>query len=808
MIKISVKIFKLIILLLVISSISIYLILRSSLATLEGDIYAHVRNAVEIDRDKNGVPTIRAQTREDLSFGLGYLHAQERLFQMDLLRRNSAGELAEMFGAVALPHDKKIRVHQFRARAEQYVRNIAPEYAEVLNQYTKGVNQGIADLASRPFEYWLLNKTPSKWRPADSLLVLYSMYIDLQHEDGAREKLLGRLKQNLMPDVFQFLTPKGSQWDASIDGSKYTHVDIPNNKLELTPILQTLSHQAFQDKATDDALFIDAHEALKGSNNWAVSGALTASGSAIVADDMHLGIGVPNIWYRASLRFDKEGVPVAVDGVTLPGVPVTVVGSNHKVAWGFTNSYGDWNDLITLKLDESGTQYLTPDGFTPFDVNTETILINDQSPIQIEIKKTMWGPVIGANQHGELIAMRWVAHDKEGVNFDLLDLEHADSIEDAITIANGAGIPAQNMVVGDADGNIAWTIAGAIPQKSKTSLTAVEQWQHPQDWSTGEFKWLGYLPENAYPVIKNPKQQRIWTANSRVVGGDMYAQIGNGGYALGARSQQIRNRLMAKKQFTEKDLFAIQNDTKADFLVRWHQLLNDQILTPEFVKKYQLESVKSALMAWQQQAAVDSVGYLFVRQFRIEVRTQLFADLQQQLFDAQPTNKINLRLIRHQLEVPMWQMITQQPRHLLPQQYPDWGTFLQQMVINTETQLLTQFGDLKSATWGNYNTTKIQHPLSKAIPALSGLLDMPNQAASGDSYMPKVQGRSFGASQRMVVTPGQEHNGIMQMPVGQALHPLSPYFGAGHDDWLNEQPTPLLPTETKYKMRLIPKTAI
>lgn len=799
--KIIINILKLIITLLIVVAVSIYFTLNNSLATLNGEIFAATQQPVEVSRDAAGIPTIRSQSREDLSFALGYLHAQERLFQMDLLRRNSAGELSELFGPLALTHDKRIRVHQFRVRAEKYVNHLAPHHKTILTQYTAGINQGMSELGAKPLEYWLLNKTPQPWREADSLLVLYSMYIDLQYEDGDRERLLGHLNRNLMPDVFQFLTPEGSRWDAAIDDTQFSPPKLPNNTISLAPLLNDISavNDISAEKSSDFSLFDHPHEALKGSNNWVVSGEITPHNSAIVADDMHLGLGVPNIWYRASFRYGDDEQQVAADGVTLPGVPAIVVGSNRHIAWGFTNSYGDWNDVIRLTLDESGQQYLTPDGFRHFDVETETILVGGQKPERIEIKRTIWGPVIGQDHDGSLIALRWVAHDPEGINFDLLDMEQATNLNQAIKVANGAGIPAQNIVIGDQNGDIAWTIAGVIPNK-----TGQVNWQLPQNWGKGHAEWQGYLDESLYPSVINPKQQRIWTANSRVVGGEMYAKIGNGGYALGARSTQIKRRLFEKQSLTEMDLFAIQNDHKAEFLAPWQNFLLTEVMTDSFVDTYDLGELKQLIENWGEAAAIDSVGYLFVREFRLAIRDALFAGLQNELNVASHKSKASLHLIRHQLEIPMWQLVNEQPPHLKPSSYPSWQSFLQQMVVNTREQLVVNYGDLSQATWGAYNTATIQHPLAKAIPALSWLLDMTPAPAAGDSYMPRVQGKSFGASQRMVVAPGQEEQGIMQMPAGQASHPLSPYFGIGHQAWLEGKPTPFLPGPEKYKLTFIP----
>ena len=703
---------------------------------------------------------------------------------------------------MAVNYDKKIRVHQFRKRATKYLENLSKRQLNILYSYTAGVNQGVNDLSAKPFEYWLLNKPTVVWRPEDSLLVLYSMYIDLQYEDGKRERVLGQLQANLMPDVFAFLTPKGSKWDAALDNTNYSPPPIPDNGFELAPVLNLLSSAPNQFK-----LFDSDHEANVGSNNWAVSGDVSTTGSAIVADDMHLGLGVPNIWYRASFRYQEDGKKIRVDGVTLPGTPAMVVGSNHHVAWGFTNSYGDWNDVVRLKLNDKGDKYMTPNGFQSFDVETEVILVSGQPAQEVEIKKTIWGPVIGRDHDGTYLALRWVAHDKEGINFNMLQLELSEDIEQSMDIAARSGIPAQNMVTGDKFGNIGWTIAGAIPRKFGASNSTRLGWSIPQDWSKGQLGWNGYLEPDEYPRVTNPKQDRVWTANSRVVGGRDLELIGNGGYALGARSQQIRDSLQSKSTFSEQDLLNIQNDDRAIFLTRWHQFLLDDVLNYDFVQAEDLSDLMLHLQNWQQRASVDSVGYLFVRTFRLNIRNALFAKLEESIQSNAMLSDVSfsLRPIRHQLEIPMWQMINEQPEHLLPEPYQSWPTFFQQMVRQTLEELTTKYGTLDEATWGAHNTLKIQHPMSKAIPALGWLLDMSAAQASGDSYMPRVQGRGFGASQRLVVSPGFEQNGILHMPSGQSGHPLSPYYGTGHKDWIEGISSPLLPGVTKHKLFFVPQ---
>lgn len=789
-----------ILLLFIIAATGVYWFLSQSLPKLNGTVSASVTNKVTATRDEQGTAQLTGKSRADVSYALGFLHGQERFFQMDLLRRNSAGELAELFGKLALGHDRNIRVHQFRKRVERYLKALTPQQQEILKQYTLGVNHGLSQLGAKPFEYALLQVTPARWQPEDSLLVMYSMYMDLQQQYGGREATLGLLNDLLPADMYSFITPEGSIWDAALDNSSYSENPIPHSAFSnATKLAKALDIKEFN-------LFPDPQEGFKGSNNWAVSGQVSTTGSAIVADDMHLGIGVPNIWFRTSMRYQHQGGEIKLDGVSLPGAPAIVVGTNHQVAWGFTNSYGDWSDLIKLVVNEDATKYLTPEGYKPFVHEQELIAVKNQASVTEPIQLTQWGPVIGKDHNGNLIAMRWVAHDREGLNFNLLNMEQTQDVSEAIAIAHTAGIPAQNIVLGDKQGNIAWTIAGAIPKKFGLDNTGSFGWAIPHDWSNGKIGWSGYLNSEDYPVILNPENHRIWTGNSRVVGAQNYQKVGNGGYALGARSQQIRDNLMNTKQFSEQDLLDIQNDDRAVFLSRWQTFLNNRVFTDNFVTANNYQELKSHLAQWQARAAIDSVGYLYVRQFRINFRDRLFEPLETLIKqNSKQALRARISTIRAQIETPMWQLINEQPNHLIPEGYKTWQAFSEQIAIETHEQLIKDFGSISAATWGAHNTTKIQHPLSKAIPALSWLLDMPSEPVHGDTYMPRVQGKDFGSSQRMVISPGHEQQAIFHVPSSQSGHPLSPYYGKGHNDWVKGVPSALLPGVEKYKLEFLPK---
>ncbi len=761
----------------------LYSRINSALPQLDGKATLFgLEETTVVERDENGIATIKANNRNDAAMALGFVHAQERFFQMDLLRRNSAGELSSLFGEIAIERDKEIRIHRFRERARAMVEKLAQTELAMLKAYTRGVNQGLSRLRVSPFEYNLLRQTPVEWREEDTVLAVYSMYLDLQYADGSRELSLDVMNKALPPEWFAFFNPKGSRWDAAIDGTSYAPSPLPT---ELPEGLSAHSSSAYIPLENPD---------FYGSNNWAVAGEISSTGSAIVANDMHLGIRVPNTWYRASIEYQQDGETVKITGATLPGTPNVVVGSNGNIAWGFTNSYGDWSDVIVLKTNEDQSQYLTPEGFVAFDMRNQIIAVKGQEAIEFQVQDTIWGPVIGKNAGGELLAYRWVAHDENAVNLSHTKLETAKTVEQAFEIAASSGIPAQNMMVGDKQGNIGWTIMGPIPRKVGNIG------ELPSDWSTGENTWDGYLTAEEYPKVYAPKDNRLWTGNSRVVGEALYEHIGNGGYALGARSQQIQQRLFEQDRFSEKELLKIALDTEAIFLKRWQQLLLSQVLTEQALKdKAEWHEVKAFVDVPTLYANVDSVGYRIVKNFRAAVKDKVFEQLNSYL-TAYDEN-FDPKTIRSQMEVPLWQLIQSQPNEFLP----NGGSWHEVFVKSLQTALtdMTEDQTLEEATWGQENAAKINHPLSSAIPIFGQYLNMPTDPLPGDTFMPRVDGAGFGASERMIVSPGHEESGIFHMPTSQAGHPWSPYFGKGHSDWVEGRPSPFLPGETKYKLTLL-----
>ncbi|MEO8012364.1 MAG: penicillin acylase family protein, partial [Dokdonella sp.] len=542
---------------------SAWLALRGSLPALDGTVAnAALGDAVALDRDVLGTVTLTGANREDVTWVLGYVHAQERFFEMDLMRRSAAGELAELFGANALPIDRKARVHRMRARAQATLAIAQPGQLALIERYRDGVNAGLAALSVRPLAYLLTRSEPVAWRNEDTLLIAQAMYFSLNDASNRRELGFSYMKAALPDSAWRFLSASGGAWDAPLSGPPMRWPDPPTaDELDLS--------------ALDPALLRGTESPsglVPGSNSFAVGGALTG-GAALLANDMHLELRVPSIWFRARLVYPnprRPGENVDVNGASLPGTPLIIAGSNRHVAWGFTNSYGDFTDWVRVLPDpDDADRYRTAQGSEAIVVHEEILASRGGDSETLSVRETRWGPIVAKDHDGVALALAWTAHREDAVNLDLLDFERAEAADEGVAIAHRAGMPAQNLLVVDRFGNIAWTIAGRMPKREGRYDAAL-----PAEWSEAGMGWNGWIDSNDYPLLSNPPWQRVWTANARLVDeGAALDRLGDGGYDLGARQGQIRDALQAREQFDVSDMLDIQLDDRALFLDRWRILL-------------------------------------------------------------------------------------------------------------------------------------------------------------------------------------------------------------------------------------------
>ncbi len=788
--------------------------LRLSLPRLSGTVHVPRIENIEalIERDDQGHVTVRARSRNDAARALGYAHAQDRFFQMDLLRRAGSGRLSALLGPAMLAQDRKARIFRGHALAAQALPLLAPNDRAALLAYTEGVNAALDAMAVPPPEYLLLRAAPEPWQPEDSLVLNLTFSFLLQDPEARNDLERTLLRDALGPVAYRFFHPSGSHLDATLDHHVEPESPLPapaDFTAPMPPPAAALN--AISAPPPHHAPDLPGAEPfVPGSNAWAVSGAFTESGAALVADDMHLLISVPGIWYRAVIRWtDDLGHERLLAGVTVPGAPTLITGSNGHVAWGFTNSMLDTSDLIELRLDpDHPDHYLTPDGWRPFTVHDEPILVAHSAPGSFRVTNTVWGPVLGSSPSGHLHAVAWAMARPEALVAHSSALENATNVTQAIAAAHAAARPVQNFVVGDRSGAIGWTLIGILPDRGSGTGEFAE------DWSQPGAPWRGLLPPSKRPVVLNPPHGRIWTANQRILGASAYLALGNGGWDLGARAARIRDDLMALSRATPADMLAIQLDDSIPMLRPWHQRLLDALRSiaassPSNAPAWNVAIAR--LRDWDGRASADSLALPVVARFRRHALHLLHEPVAWAVGQA-PRNPgpEDVHVYFHyqfrpgpHAERVAERLLKDRPAHLLNPRWPSYDALLAEAARRA---ILGPSNSIPPTLrpWGDINRTAIRHRLSPALPSwLSRWLDMPPQPQPGFHYgLPRVAGPDFGASQRFGIEPGREPDAYLHTPAGQSGHFLSPFYRNSQPDWLRGRPTPLLGNPPVHRLVL------
>ena len=367
-------------------------------------------------------------------------------------------------------------------------------------------------------------------------------------------------------------------------------------------------------------------------------------------------------------------------------------------------------------------------------------------------------------------------------------------------MAQRGGIPAQNFVVADAEGRIGWTLIGMLPRRfGQDGLL-------PSSWADGERGWNGWLEPEEYPRVVDPESGRIWTANNRVVGEAGLRLIGRGGCDLGARAGQIRDRLLSLERATVEDMLALQLDDRALFLERWRELLLRTLTPAALADRPERAELRQVVeQGWTGHASVDSAGYRMVRAFRSFLAEQVFGAITARLLEKADDRFYFLGAV-NQWEGPLWRLVTERPQHLLDPRHANWDEQFLAAADAVSDHFVERYGPGAGASEPGASATPCawRHPISDALPRLSGWLDMEPRSLPGDANMPRVQSPGFGASERFVVSPGREEQGFFHMPGGQCGHPLSPFYRAGHEAWVAGEPTPFLPGPPVHRLTLRP----
>lgn len=533
---------------------------RRSFPQVEGELqFPGLDAEVNIYRDEYGIPHIYASTLHDLFFAQGYVHAQDRFWQMDFWRHIGAGRLSEMFGADQVETDAFLRTMGWGRIAEQELAESSPEAVAILTAYAEGVNAYLADHsgAAISLEYAILglltpDYEPEPWTPVHTLTWAKAMAWDLRGNiDAEIERAI--LMKTLSPEQLADLYPAyPADHPVIVENFPIARSGAPDSSaLAGMPAALTEStlRAAAQALARLDPVLGRAGTGI-GSNSWAVSGKLTESGMPLLANDPHLGIQMPSIWYQVGLHCQpkSEACPYEVAGFSFAGVPGVVIGHNDRIAWGFTNNGPDVMDLYIERVNpENPDQYEVNGQWVDFEVRTETIQVGGGEPVEVTVRSTRHGPVIsdvyGLEEFGEqaglenlpenfVIAMRWTALEPHHIFDAIWGFNKAQNWEEFRQAARSFTVPAQNLLYADVDGNIAYQMPGQVPiRRNGDGSLPVPGW-------TDDYEWVGYIPFDELPFVLNPEAGYIVTANNQSVPRD-YSYTVTTDWDYGFRADRI-----------------------------------------------------------------------------------------------------------------------------------------------------------------------------------------------------------------------------------------------------------------------------
>ena len=769
---------------------------RGGLPNLDGEARVPGLTApAEILRDERGIVTIRAANLTDARFALGYVHAQDRLGQLEMLRRVVEGRLAEAVGRRALSFDKLMLSLDLAGQAERSLPALLPETREALDAYARGINAYLAQHEGPwPPEFYLFGTEPEPWRPAASLMWGKLKALQLS-TNWTQEERYARLATALSPEQLRVLFP-----------------DLPAESATTLTEIGRAWRESGRAGGPAESWLAALPEELRNpgaSNAWVLSGDKTDSGKPLLASDPHLGLTSPGIWYPVRIETPED----VLAGVSSPGVPFLVMGHNGHIAWGMTTPYTDTQDLVREKIDpDDPERYLTPSGSEPFETRTVRIPLGDDEFEEVVLRRTRFGPVVSDTSNSsiatldrvapagdEVLSLAWTALQEGDTSADaLLLLNRARNWDDFVAAMSRLKAPQQNVFYADVDGNIGFYTPGLSPiREGHDGLTPVEGW-------TRERIWSGFVPFEKMPHALNPADGLLVNANNRLVGPDYPYQLA----ALWPpphRAERILETLGQDTQHGIDAMTALQLDARSSMA---RELL--PYLLDASVEDAEAEEALRRLADWDGTMAADATEPLLFSAWLRQINLALFADELGTV--AEDFHHWNARAILRVLrEAPGW--CDRQDTPAAESCAAVLGTALSNAIQLIEARGGDSWQEL---TWGDFHKARFPHQVFRHVPIISNLL-AEELSTDGDFYTVSrgtpvfaEKGRLFehvhGANLRAVYDLSDLDNSRFMVAPGVSGHPLSPYRHSLAEAWSDGVYTKLVgPGESPaHRLRLLP----
>ncbi len=762
---------------------------HSSLPQLDGELQvAGLVSPVTVTRDQHGVPTIEAATLEDLFFAQGFVTAQDRLWQMDLMRRFASGELSEILGEETLKLDREQKVLGLRAAARKNLEISTARDRGFFEAYARGVNAFISANRDRlPIEFRILGYAPRPWTSEDSAVIGNQIVKDMNYhyfyDALAREKVLAKLGPELTADLYVNRSwhdrpPTVMREDVNAPETNAPNSDSDDEDDESPDTSVTQK----QRNRVDFASLLSDELAVNGSNNWVISGTHTVTGKPLLSNDPHLGHQMPNLWYEAHLHSGSFDVA----GVTLPGVPSVILGHNQRVAWGFTNVGPTVTDVYIENFNTQG-EYQTPSGWVQPEHRAEVIHVKGKPDVNVDVKVTRHGPIITELVPGETrqLALRWTLYD--GLRVPFVDLDAAQNWKEFTAALSEFDAPGQNVVYADVDGNIGYHATGKVP------IRAAGDGSLPVSGADNAHEWTSYIPFDKLPNIYNPQSGIIATANGRITP-DAYPYSVSMEWEAPWRTARIYHMLESGRKFSQADMLNLQMDVHSDFdLFAAERLVYavDHASKPSPRVKQAAELMRGwdgRMLASSAAPTITEASLRELRRLVLEPKLGMAPpekprDADSELYLGDEESSVNWKTYSW-LQRSVWleNVMLHRPKRWLPEKYPSYDELLA-AAVDAAVNAPGVPRDLGSWHWGAVNAIHIQHPILGRIPVIKYWAGPGLREQSGSGYTVKAVTRHHGPSERFTANLWDLDQSTLNTVTGQGGNFLSPYFMDQWEAW-------------------------